>query len=381
MIPRACKNTKPFDLNIEYIWRTHFTSHYVVMNGVQDVVVRLTQALQPTNVHLSSTITSIRDDPQKPSTVEIIFEQWTPSSGTHSIQSVPGFHHVIFATQANSAVRILETYRLSLNPESVRQEAVDAQIQCLRTFKYVPNIVVNHTDDRFLPIDQRDQRDLNFVNVPLEAAPDFQQSTQDAPNGNATSFCLPPSYTMATQIIRSSTNHGINGPNHTSSMKVYQTTNPILPPHKSTILSIVRLERAVLTPQSKLAQRDLMIEETESLVSWNGCPVHLPVLGIKLNTRDWPFIFSRKRRRRLGRLQGIGKLSVQSPALQRGGTEKPLSRESDDMSTTPAGIWFCGSYAHPGIPLLEACVTSALNVVENGIFKVEGVEARIDWLP
>jgi hypothetical protein len=28
------------------------------------------------------------------------------------------------------------------------------------------------------------------------------------------------------------------------------------------------------------------------------------------------------------------------------------------------GIWVCGSYAYPGIPLLEGCVVSAKNVVE-----------------
>ncbi len=350
------------------------------MNGVQDVVIRLTKDLQPSNIHLLSTITSIRDDPQNPSTIEIIFEQWAPSTGTHSIQSIPGFHHVIFATQANSAVRILETYRSSLRPESVRRKITDAQIQCLRTFKYVPNTVINHTDDRFIPAHQRDRRDLNFVNVPPEATLDFQQSTQDTLNEEASSFCLPPSYTMATHIIRSSTNNGIKSLNHTPPINIYQTTNPILPPHESTILSIVRLERAVLTPQSKLAQRSLMIEEIEPLISWNGCPVHLPVLGIEFNLKDWPFIFSRKRRRRLGRLQGVGKLPIQRPPGLRHESENFLSAEFDEGMTSAAGMWFCGSYSHPGIPLLEACVTSALNVVENGVFKAEGVELSVKWL-
>lgn len=43
------------------------------------------------------------------------------------------------------------------------------------------------------------------------------------------------------------------------------------------------------------------------------------------------------------------------------------------------GVWLCGSYAHPGIPLLEACVNSALNVVENGVFAVEGVDVKAEW--
>jgi microfibrillar-associated protein 1 len=57
----------------------------------------------------------------------------------------------------------------------------------------------------------------------------------------------------------------------------------------------------------------------------------------------------------LGPLQGAGKLS-----------RIPEERNS-------LGLWVCGSYAYPGIPLLEGCVGSAKNVV-NAIFMVEQQE-------
>ncbi|KAF8337931.1 uncharacterized protein EI90DRAFT_3041067 [Cantharellus anzutake] len=365
---------------LEYIWRTHFTNHYVVTNGVRDAIARLVGPLEPQNIHLSSTITSICDDPRNPGTAKIIFEESSHSSEVPSTRSISGFDHIVFATQANSASRILGAYRSTLPPKSLRRRVVDAQMECLNTFKYVPNTVINHTDDRFIPSHPSDQRDLNLASAASPVSQYFPRSVKS--NSSADLSCVPPSCTMATHIVYKSDTHRMGETHRSSWTGIYQTTNPIIPPHKSTILSIARLERAVLTPRSKLAQRSLMIEEYESLFHWSGCSVHLPILGIKFNVRDWPFFFSRKRRRRLGRLQGVGKLHAQNEddtAQSRGRSEAVFG--GGDDATTFSGIWFCGSYAHPGIPLLEACVTSALNVVENGIFRAEGVNGRIDWLP
>ncbi len=40
------------------------------------------------------------------------------------------------------------------------------------------------------------------------------------------------------------------------------------------------------------------------------------------------------------------------------------------------GMWICGSYAYPGIPLLEGCVVSARLVVEQGIWRSEGIAVK-----
>jgi microfibrillar-associated protein 1 len=104
---------------------------------------------------------------------------------------------------------------------------------------------------------------------------------------------------------------------------VYQTTNPILAPSEDSILSVARLERAVLTVEAKDALSGLYRPTDRK---WWQCVVQ-SASG-------------------LGPLQGAGKLSL-------------IAEE-----TKGPGIWFCGSYAYPGIPLLEGCVVSAKNVVE-----------------
>ena len=48
------------------------------------------------------------------------------------------------------------------------------------------------------------------------------------------------------------------------------------------------------------------------------------------------------------------------------------ARTADKALRTP-GLWLCGSYASAGIPLLEGCVASARNVVEQGVYAAEGV--------
>lgn len=182
----------------------------------------------------------------------------------------------------------------------------------MRHFKYVRNIVVNHTDDTLLPYDVCDRRDLNLVS--LDREDDLARQLEGEYGRD--DVCVAPTYTMATHIITPARPGGHKA--------VYQTTNPIIPPRPSTILSTATIERVVLTVESKRARRDLMTETTS---------------------------FFGRRQSALGPLQGAGR-------VDRGGVP---------------GIWLCGSYAHAGIPLLEACVASARNVVENGIYKVEGV--------
>jgi len=127
---------------------------------------------------------------------------------------------------------------------------------------------------------------------------------------------LPPSYTMATHVLA----------NLKWDKAVYQTTNPIIAPQKDSLLSVSVLERAIVTTQSKAM---------------------LPKLS-KSQRRIWPFGTSNTS---LGPVQGAGRL----------------------QSAKHPGIWVCGSYAYRGIPLLEGCVASARDVVEQGVMRSEGV--------
>ncbi|PSS31937.1 hypothetical protein PHLCEN_2v2297 [Hermanssonia centrifuga] len=299
----------PVEELLDYIYLTFGTHHYVVLNGVRDVVRKITTPVPPSNIHLSTPIVALvpgSPDGVSVSTVDI-----------HCASNVvfSGFEHVILATQANHAGPLLKAYcdRLpeSTSPDSSHldhhRDLVAAQTSCLENFEYCRTIVVNHTDSTLLPSCPRNWRDLNLV-----------MTTEPPLQADASDLCLPPTYAMATHILPK-----LKG--------VYQTTNPIVPPAATTILSVAHLERAVVTICGKNALAGLWQEREENKWKW-GC--------------------AGSDGGRLGSLQGAGR-----------------SRQC-----RVPGIWICGSYAHCGIPLLEGCVVSARNVVEQGIWASEDVD-------
>lgn len=310
------KVTKPYP---DYIWLTLGHHHYVADNGVRDVVSRLVSAVK--QIHLSSPISAVEVDSQDPNLISLHCDA---ADGT-KIHS--GFHHLIFATEAKRAAPLLTSYAASLSPDqSTRRLAVESQIHCLKQFTYAPTIVINHTDDALLPDDPRDRRDLNLIYMDPSAvastpSPPISPDSDD----NVSPRCVHPSYTMATHIIPRPSGF----PSHLPA--VFQTTNPIIPPKEGRILSVAKLDRAVLTVKSKRALKDLHVE---------------------VGRRWWQT--AGQGSSRLGRLQGAG-------------------RGSSDGGP---GIWICGSFAYTGIPLLEGCVVSARTVVEQGILKSEGVVPR-----
>ncbi|KAF9512758.1 hypothetical protein BS47DRAFT_1393916 [Hydnum rufescens UP504] len=340
---------------LEYVWKTHFTSHYVVTHGVQDAVSRIMKTLPPENIHLSSTIAALRLDPSDPSTTEITY---TTADGT-AVAS--GFHHVIFATQANNGIPILESYAASLPLKSPQLQHIVAQIGCLRRFKYIRTVVVNHTDDALIPPVAQDQRDLNLVCA--------QRDVRDY--SSLYSNCVPPNYTMATHMIQSpppssSAFSSILPASHSSvivspNSVVYQTTNPIIPPRDECVLSTAIIERAVLTVDSKIAQRQLMTEEDAPSFPFGlSVSISRPAAPKRL----LPFVVSLKRRRirKLGPVQGAGRLQAVVPASCPSHSFSRLDRRKHDIwendrdmptngevqtAVVPPGIWLCGSYAHP----------------------------------
>lgn len=206
---------------------------------------------------------------------------------------------------------------------------VEAQRRCLQRFTYRPTVVVNHTDSTLLPDTVQDRRELNLI----MANASFRE-LNPAPHDDDENV-LPATYAMATHVLEAPSNTRSAPWPSTAPRKAYQTTNPIVPISEEHILSVARLERAVLTMDSKVARRKLHSEG-----------------------RRWWWQCAAESRGQLGPLQGAGLL--EGPA---GARETP-------------GIWFVGSYAFSGIPLLEGCVVSARNVVEQGIWKTEGVKGR-----
>ncbi|KAF9456813.1 hypothetical protein BDZ94DRAFT_1274779 [Collybia nuda] len=303
----------PVEEILDYIWLTLGTHHYVASYGVQDVVARLTSNIE--NIHLSSTISAILPDQENPHLASI--QCITPNGTiTHA-----GFHHIIFATQASHAVPLISSYASYLSPANAKRQTVEDQVRCLKTFRYCPTVVINHTDGSLLPDHPRDRRELNLILMD----PEHNKSSMTCKQFDYTTNIVPPTYTMATHVLTPPEGYPPNLPT------IYQTTNPIIPAREDCVFSVAKLERAVLTVNSKEALKGLYHEEGRK---WWQC-------AGQANSC-------------LGTLQGAGRLS---------GMQGP-------------GIWICGSFAHAGIPLLEGCVVSARTVVEQGVYRSEGMEAK-----
>ncbi|KAF8912905.1 hypothetical protein CPB84DRAFT_1759840 [Gymnopilus junonius] len=228
----------PVEEILDYVWLTFGTHHYVVVDGVRNVITRLVEDID--HLHLASPITSLHTDSHDVGciTISCLYDGEVANFG--------GFQHIVLATQASSAVPLLTHYLKSLPPElQDLKGAVERQIQCLKTFEYRLSIVINHTDETLLPANSKDVRDLNLISMPIHC------------------LCVSPSYTMATHILPTPKGYPPSQPT------VFQTTNPIIPPHKDSLLSVAALERAVVTLQSKSALKFLCVEDKKA---WWECP-------------------------------------------------------------------------------------------------------------
>jgi hypothetical protein len=265
---------------------------------VREVVARMTADIQ--HIHLSSPIISLVDDPE--SSQEFAIECMSNGKGV----TYSGFQHIVFATPATKATQILKSY--PTNGRLAATGYLETLTKTLDKFSFRRTVVVNHTDFSLLPKDARDWRDLNFV-FTIPKSPSFR-----ADKISVEKDCLPESYTMTTHILPS--------PRNCKSFPcVLQTTNPTIMPQLASVISIARIDRAVVSAESKAALQRLS----------------------RLTCAKLSVIRSDKSE--LGDLQG-----------------GPLENPS---------IWICGSYAFKGIPLLEGCVRSARDVVELGIFRRE----------
>jgi hypothetical protein len=81
----------------------------------------------------------------------------------------------------------------------------------------------------------------------------------------------------------------------------------------------------------------------------------------------------------LGYLQGVGRSAGtgKKPSINVEPAAKEKKVEADEVVVP--GLWVCGSYSYPGIPLLEACVSSAKEIAENGLMPSEGVYQKSSW--
>lgn len=295
-------------LLLEYMAMGLFQESYVAAFGVQQVVKTISAPLQ--NVHLETQIVSIKPNPNPNYRFELTDEHG----------QVYNVDHIIFATQGNQAVSMLNDYVSSLRSNAQSQDEsfetwkaasepmindVQAQLEMLQTFCYDTALVVNHTDTRLLPSDQSNWKALNLAIVDKSVDPGDSDLIVPYPHDT----------TMATHIINLT---------HSTLRKktdnlYMQTTNPCVAVDPKKVLSVAWFERATVTLESKKALQQLFTVDSAT------------------------------QELRLGSCQGKN------------------------------GIWFVGSYCWKGIPLLEGCVASAEYVVTKGIASAENIEIQVPW--
>ncbi|KAF9205327.1 hypothetical protein BGZ49_004188 [Haplosporangium sp. Z 27] len=384
----ACVCTCSFDrmmeypacVVLEYVARCMpFGRMRFVASGVREVTENLSKNIE--TIHYNTLIEKIIET--EPSSnadgtkAPIIL---VDSNGVHR-----EFDHVIFATQANQAAATLAGQRASkplpkpfvtlrekgddesnygrkeehdltdpetprdVTPETISQNnPFYRQIEVLSKFPYERTQVICHTDTSFLPKDPASWRLLNIAKsttADILASP-FDKVTAELEQQQSTGFSLNPSASLRqSELINRKKGHdsgiaspetqsGSNTPvttaseSHNSAMathimnntavslgtttKFLQTTNPIFQPKPETVISSAWFERAVVNPESMKAVDELNEQ-----------------------------------------------MDKQSDRLHTAATS-----ESAPTTSVSDRVWFVGSYAYPGIPLLEGCVVSAVQVME-----------------
>ncbi|KAF9955734.1 hypothetical protein BGZ72_003453 [Mortierella alpina] len=378
---------------LEYVARCMpFGRMQFVSSGVREVTENLSKNIG--TIHYGTMVEKIMETPPTSAGKDI-------GAGpivlvdSHGVRRT--FDHVIFATQANQAAATLAGQRPSkplpkpfvsspeknddasnygrreehdlTDPETPRDVSVGSlpknhpfysQIQTLSKFPYERTQVVCHTDTSFLPKDPAAWRLLNIaksttadilaspfdkVSAELEQQQQQELELDQEQHQSATGYSLKPASLMQGEAgltnrrSGSSVTSGASSPrtygsgsstptstasqSHNSAMathimnntasslgsttKFLQTTNPIFQPKPESVISSAWFERAVVNPESMKAVDELNQHMDEQMAD----------------------------------------------LLDEDASLKVANR-----------VWFVGSYAYPGIPLLEGCVVSAVQVME-----------------
>jgi predicted NAD/FAD-dependent oxidoreductase len=307
---------------LEYITSTFLSSHYTTLPsfGVRGIVRRLIAPVKVENIVLNSNIYQIRfNDETSELRAYTLKYKVDHDNGEEEEQGEElDVDYIIFATQANQAATLLQT----INNDTT---SLNKTISALNSFKYVQALVVNHTDQSFLPLNPLDRRDLNLV-----AFDGSKKNKQDELSEGIWITHLPSTSVETTHLVSTSSSSSI----------VLQTTNPLRPIDPTKILSSSWFSRAFVTKESKKV---------------------LPKF----------FLGERRQRRREGEVE-VENLQ----GLLLGSEEK-----EENGRRRSGGIYFTGSWCERGIPLLEGCVTSAEGVVRELLEREEGGTRRTkkDW--
>ncbi|KAJ3091595.1 hypothetical protein HK102_014144 [Quaeritorhiza haematococci] len=271
------------------------------------------------------------------------------------------YDHVIFATQANQAARILRSAQshAQSQPQSTFDDLVkkdesllNAQLKVLSRFPYEKALVITHTDESFLPSQRSQWKWLNFAK-PESLSKIDDDDTHDDTSANTLD---------STKKIRTPSMAELKA-NGYDPRKVSMATHLIN-------VSQPNVRRA-LQAQSKTAQesptnmRSLSNSAPTTAFLQTTNPIFLPspdrTLSVSWFERCFVTMDSMQAVKDLDQVQG--------------GVDGITSERADvDIGRR----WFVGSYAYPGIPLLEGCVVSAAKVARD-IGRIEGIRVSLPW--
>ncbi|KAJ3108401.1 hypothetical protein HDU96_007538 [Phlyctochytrium bullatum] len=239
------------------------------------------------------------------------------SPGPNTAAAAEGpFDHVVFATQANQCARVL---RRSFHGKG----GVDAVAGVLDRFAYERSLVVCHTDAGLMPVDRGAWRCLNFARLDPDAVEGTRKKGGEgerrwgydpADVAQCTHYAEMTQGTLKGMAVEPRRGKDGEEENGDGVLNLFQTTNPVVMPREDKVLSAAWFERCVVTQASVEAVTDL------------------------------------------DRWQGMRWRSGDEAAVPRG--------EGGSEDGSRGGMWFVGSYASHGIPLLEGCVTSAARVTK-----------------
>lgn len=173
---------------LSYIALTFLRNHYTVGTGVCEVVNALAKPMPSENIHLGASVADISPCQTVRGTATFQVRQADGRTKTFD-----GFHHVIFATQANQAGSLMESYLGTLPnsaatarvPSAERErERLQSVLEKLPAFKYERSTVVNHTDRSVLPPNENDWRDLNLIEPPRPLGATDGPHVRAVENGN-----------------------------------------------------------------------------------------------------------------------------------------------------------------------------------------------------
>ncbi|KAI8812233.1 hypothetical protein BJ742DRAFT_793421 [Cladochytrium replicatum] len=312
----------PAAVILEYVGRSFpFGRMSFVTCGIGEVCARLSAPVK--NVHVNSTIESVT----RLNNRKLVVRTTDGRSGEYD--------YVIFATQANQAVKILSQSikaQTALSGPGGLSLHLEEQKRTLERFRYERSLVVCHTDASLLPDDSRLWRCLNFAHaercVGLERVFDLDISDDDSiDDDTSTNSCStttfgydPRDVAMCTHVSTpavgwntAAAREGMPARAEKGEIAMsvqkgkapfLQTTNPIVMPRAAKILSTTWFERVCVSVESMRG-----LDELDDA-------------------------------------QGLG------------------------------GVYFVGSFAYGGVPLLEGCVASAWRVTLRILERRLGREER-----